>query len=355
MAEQEQNKTEEATPFKLERARREGQVARGADLGFFSALAALSLFGAALGTGSVDRMAEAARQLYATAIAAATTPDAALGSIRQTSIPYLETVALFGAAVAAIVLMAEIVQIRGPLFTLKPLKPDFKRLNPAKGLKRIFSRRTLKSAAMNVVKLTLYSAAAYIVLMQVMNSDAGGVADARDLRAVLGSAATKLVAWASALAFFFAIVDQIISRSEFKRMMRMSRSELQREVKDREGEPRLKAKRKQLHREFAKQASGFKGLPGSDMLIVNPEHFAVALKYDAREMSAPAIAAKGRNRLALLLKARAWALNIPVIEDPPLARALFRSTAVGREISAAHYRPVADHYLITLQRSAAPS
>lgn len=345
MAEQEQNKTEDATPFKLERARREGNVARGADLGFMSALFALCLFGAAAGSTSLDRVGEAMRRLYATAIPRGADAVAVVGAMSDSVPPYLQIVALFGATVALIVLFFEVVQIRGPLFALKALKPDFNRLNPAKGFKRVFSRRTVKSAVMNIVKLVTYSGAALLVLAHVFRAYGDGMSDAAEVRTALGASASRLVYSATALAIIFAIIDQVLSRAEFKRMMRMSRSELEREIKDREGEPRLKAKRKQLHREFASQASGVRGLAGSDMLIVNPEHFAVALRYDAKEMSAPAVAAKGRNRFALMLKARAGALGIPIIENPALARALFRSTAVGREIPGGHYHAVAELYL----------
>lgn len=345
MAEQEQNKTEEATPFKLERARREGNVARGADLGYMSALFALCLFGAAAGSTSLDRLGEAMRRLYATAVPRGADPVAATAAMAASIPPYIQIVALFGATVALIVLFFEVVQLRGPLFALKALKPDFNRLNPAKGFKRVFSRRTVKNALMNVVKLVLYSGAAFTVLAYVFGAYGDGMADATEVRTALGAVASRLVYAATALAIVFAIIDQILSRAEFKRMMRMSRSELEREIKDREGEPRLKAKRKQLHREFASQASGVRGLAGSDMLIVNPQHFAVALRYDAKAMAAPTVAAKGRNRFALLLKARAGALSIPIIENPPLARALFRSTAVGREIPGAQYHAVAGLYL----------
>jgi flagellar biosynthetic protein FlhB len=126
--------------------------------------------------------------------------------------------------------------------------------------------------------------------------------------------------------------------------MRMSRSEITREFKEREGEPRIKGKRKQLHAEFLKQTSGFKKLDGSDLLLVNPEHFGVALGYDPKRNGAPVVRAKARNQLALAMRKQAARFNIPVIADPPLARALFDSTDPGKEISADHYRAVAAHY-----------
>jgi flagellar biosynthetic protein FlhB len=125
----------------------------------------------------------------------------------------------------------------------------------------------------------------------------------------------------------------------------MSRRELTREHKEREGEPRLKQKRKQLHAEFAKSAKGMGSLPGSDMLIVNPQHYAVALAYDAAAMDAPRVTAKARNHWAQVLKREAYRLGIPVFEAPPLARTLYAECDIGRAIRDQHFRAVADLYL----------
>ena len=147
------------------------------------------------------------------------------------------------------------------------------------------------------------------------------------------------------LAFFFTIIDQIIVRKEFTKQMRMSTSEVKREIKDREGEPRLKQKRKQLHAEFVKQTNAVGNLPGSDMLIVNPQHYAVGLVYDSKHMSSPKVTTKGRNRFALELKTKAFQLGIPIIENPPLARKLFRSTDAGHEVPEDTFQNIADAYL----------
>ena len=105
-----------------------------------------------------------------------------------------------------------------------------------------------------------------------------------------------------------------------------------------------KAKRKQLHGDFLKQTEGIGNLAGSDLIVVNPEHFAVALTYDASRMSAPTVRAKARNRLALAMRSEAARLNIPVVADPPLARSLFKSARPGSEIASEHYAEVARHY-----------
>jgi flagellar biosynthetic protein FlhB len=139
-------------------------------------------------------------------------------------------------------------------------------------------------------------------------------------------------------------IDQLIARSEYRKQMRMSRRELTREVKDREGEPRFKQKRRQLHRELRRQAEGLGKLDGSDVLVTNPEHYAVALSYRPGEMDAPMVRAKGRNHFAQLMKRKARMLGLPVIADPALARALYRDCRTDHAIAPQHFHGVARHY-----------
>jgi flagellar biosynthetic protein FlhB len=146
------------------------------------------------------------------------------------------------------------------------------------------------------------------------------------------------------MAVIFATIDQVLARGEFRKQMRMSKREMTREHKEREGDPRQKSKRKQLHAEFVKQAKGLGNLPGSDLMIVNPRHFAVALAYRPGEMVAPEVTAKATDRQALQLKAAARRHRIPIFEMPALARAIFRETETGTTIAPVHYHAVAQLY-----------
>lgn len=349
MAETEENKTEEPTPHKLKRAREKGQVARGTDLGFFSVLAGLSLFAVIAGDSAMRTIAGAMRNVFAGSIRAATDPQQAPAAIASAYFPLVQIVAVFGLAVAAIVILFEIAQLRGPIFSTQPLKPDFGRLSPAKGLKRVFSMRMVKDTAKNILKFIVYSAIAWFVIVQMATTLGPSIIDAPSLAEALRNGFMRLLFLFLLAALAFAALDQIIARRDFLKQMRMSRSELTREFKEREGEPRIKRKRKQLHAEFAKQTRGLGELKGSDMLVVNPQHYAVALAYDARTMAAPRVTAKGRNNFALLLKRRAAQLSIPVFESPKLARALYRRCEPGQEVPGDEYRPVVELYL-TLAR-----
>lgn len=341
----ETNKTEEATPFKLKRAREKGTVARGMDLGFLSMLSGLTVFALVAGSDMAQKLSEAMRQVLATVPGAARDPQQALALTAMAYGPALQAVALLGATVVLVVALFEIIQVRGLVFTMHPLKPDFNRLNPAKNLKRLFSARMLKDTLKNILKMAAYSGAAYLVVQYTFDSHAQSIVDAASLLEAMRSGGFRLLFVFVVLALIFAALDQVLVRQEFQKQMRMSRSELTREHKEREGEPRLKQKRKQMHAEFAKQARSLGNLRGSDMLIVNPQHYAVGLGYDTKTMSAPKVTAKGRNHFALLLKRRAARLSLPTFEHPELARSLYRSCDKGDEVSASDYRAVADLYL----------
>lgn len=343
MANDEQNKSEEATPFKLARAREKGTIARGTDLGFFSALAAFLLFLTVAGTALAMKLVAIMRSNLSD-FSGLDDPHLALRLVGEDSAIAFSVLVLLGITLVVVVLPFEIFQMKGLVFSAQPLKPDFSRINPAKGFKRLFSVRMLKEALKSMLKFAIYGGLAILAIRYAVGRAGFEATSAGQLSDLLWHTTLRLIALFAAAALLLAAVDQIIARREFAKQMRMSRSELTREFKEREGEPRIKAKRKQLHAEFLKQTEGVGKLAGSDLVIVNPEHFAVALSYDPSAMNAPTVRAKARNQLALAMRREAIRLNIPIIADPPLARSLFKSGAAGREIHPDHYRAVAGHY-----------
>jgi len=347
---QEQNRSEEPTPFKLRRARERGMVPRSIELGFLGGLVALLAFSAVAGRSFLRQLTEAVRATLGGGIAQAS-PDRAGAMIGELAWVIFTPLALLGATILVVVITLEIVQLRGLVFSAHPLKPDFSRLNPAAGLKRLFSPRLFKETIKNLLKAAVYSVATWLVLRYSVAHFAPVSGDPLRLPEIFGAAAARLLTIFLLIAFGFMLLDQVLVRRDFLKQMRMSRREVTREAREREGEPRIKAKRKQLHGELTKAAQGLGKLAGSDLLVVNPEHFAVALAYDPAHMAAPQVTVKGRDRFALLLKEEAYRRGIPVISDPPLARALYRASTIGREIAGEHYQPVAALY-IQLHRQA---
>lgn len=350
---QDQDKTEEPTSFKLRKAREQGQVARGMDLGFVGGLIAAIAVGLVGADAYFAGLAQAMRGTLGVGLSAGRDPAEAMALIGSLYGFVLRPLVALGLTLIAILVTLEIIQLRGFMFTTKPLKPDFQRLNPAKGLKRIFSLRMLKETGKNILKIVTYGAAAWFVIKGAVLALAPTLTGARALAQGLASSTTTLLIVFVSLAFGFMALDQLLVRREFHKQMRMSRRDVTRENKDREGEPRMKQRRRDLHSELRTQTEGLGKVAGSDLLIVNPDHYAVALKYDAATMAAPTVRAKGRNHFAQLLKRKARLLGVPTLPHPALARALFADCAAGEEIRPDHYRGVAALYQRLAQERAA--
>jgi len=341
---EEQNKTEDATPFKLRKAREKGSVARGTDLGFAGSLIALAIGATFAGQQFVLGLAEIMRLSFTSGAGVHAAGGNVLVLIASIYWHVFQPLIVFGVIIAIALITLELLQLRGLIFTTHPLKPDFKRLNPAKGIKRLFSMRMLKEALKNIVKFAAYCLVTGFVGYAALENWGAKLTDANWLVLAMEQSGMRLVFAFIALALVFAVIDQIIVRGEFSKQMRMSKREVTREHKEREGEPRLKQKRKDLHQQMRKQSEQLGKVPGADLVVVNPEHFAVALSYDQNRHRAPVVRAKGRNHSALLMKRKAYLNAVPVIADPPLARRLFAECPADSEIRSEHFHDVAKHY-----------
>lgn len=351
MEDGELDKTEQPTPFKLTRGREKGTVARGTDLGYFIGLAAFLGFALIAGRQLETGVFHAYRDALVSGPMLADGNGAMLASV-SSLFSYIEAPMIFLAvAIFLLVLLFEFVQTGG-VFSTEPLKPDFNRLNPARGLRRLFTTRLLLETAKNILKLCLYSTVGYLVIRGSLNGDVGAITGARSLLATMGQVAERLLATFVCVAFLFAVLDQIIVRRQFLKKMRMSRREVRREARDREGDPRLRHKRKQLHAEFAKQSQSLRNLRGADVLITNPQHIAMALRYERRTMNAPMVVSVGTNQFAQRLKRLAFIYGVPVVENRPLAQELFRKSGLSRPIPDHCFRPVADVYNTLKKRMA---
>lgn len=341
---QEQNKSEEPTPYKLQRAREKGQVARGMDLGFVGSLIALAVVAMAAGKAFFGQLAETMQYSFAAGITGRGDPMEALGVVAATYWTAFEPLLVLGGVIVIVIGVLEIIQLRGFIFSTHPLKPDFTRLNPAKGLKRLFSIRMLKETLKSIVKFVAYAAVAWFIITAAIDTWGLRLVDASWLARAMEQTGARLLYAFIALAFVFMVIDQVIVRREFHKQMRMGRGELTREIKEREGEPRQKQKRKEIHQQMREQADSLGKVAGADMLVVNPEHYAVALKYDGASMEAPTVVAKGRDHFAQLMKRKARLHAVPLFQNPALARQLHADCRKGSEIHPAHYHEIARLY-----------
>jgi flagellar biosynthetic protein FlhB len=232
------------------------------------------------------------------------------------------------------------VQARG-VFSAEPLKPDFSRLSPANGLKRLFSVKSLHELWRSTAKILVIALAvtlwanhhAFEVLRvgsSLQPQTSGGIA-------LLGS----LLSMLAAILLVFALLDWTLNRWQFLRDMRMSKREIKDEHKEREGDPRIKAKLRELRMEWLKRARQLSRVRSADVLLTNPTHYAIALEYRHGEMPAPMITARGAGEMAQNMRKEARRRGVPVVEHPPLTRALFALEASQVFVPEQHFEAVA--------------
>jgi flagellar biosynthetic protein FlhB len=228
-------------------------------------------------------------------------------------------------------------------FNIAPerIKPKWEKISIIKGFKRIFSRRNLVEFLKGITKITIVSLIAYYAvepffpqLNLLPNYDVTEILKFTD------NMAYKILLPILAILFLFAIFDYGYQYLEFMKNLRMSKQDLKDEYKQQEGDPHIKSKLKQIRVEKAKKRM-MANVPKADVVITNPTHFAIALQYDSKTMRAPIVLAKGQDIVALRIKEIAEGKKIPIFRNPPLARALFDTAELDKEIPYEHYAAVA--------------
>lgn len=337
----EQDRTEPATPTKLRDARRRGQVAKSLEINsLFILSVALCIF-YLLGERMIAAQLEMSRSLFSQAHQVSMQPvDLVLwfeGMVER-------LIAIFWPLMATIALVAVVMNMAqtGPVFSFYPLKPDMQRLNPVTGFKRLFSAKLLFESIKTVIKIFLFAGVIYFAITALLPSLVSLMDMGPDSYAAFLLDNTNLMAFKLlGVLLFVALLDLLYTRWDFSKKMRMSRREIKEEVKRREGDPLIRAKIKELQREAAKRAGAVQKVPDADVLITNPTHYAVALSYQRGVMIAPKVIAKGAGELALKMRELARRHGVPVIEDKPLARQLFRKTELNHPIGEVLYPAVA--------------
>jgi flagellar biosynthesis protein FlhB len=339
--EQEQDRSEPATPFKLQEARRRGQVAKSVELSGWLMLVAATL----LGWTMFDELAAGALDLSRALFDQAGRIDLSVQATERLFAGSLALLfSLFGvflALVTGVALLSGFVQI-GPVFSAHPLKPDFNRLNPAAGFKRVFNARLVYETLKTLVKLALVTGVIWMTLASALPSLVTlPMIDAKAHPAVLHEHAMALALAVLAVLGFIAAFDFGYVKFDFARRMRMSRRELREEVKRRDGDPKIKAKIRELQREAARRGASLRRVPDADVLVTNPTHLAVALRYERGKTPAPLVIAKASGEMALRMRRKAEKCRVPVTEHRALARLLFREVPIDGAVPPDAYADVA--------------
>lgn len=335
-------RTEEPTARKLSDARKKGQVAKSQDLsGAISLLGALIIF-LAFGSTIAAMFASILRRALSGDISA---------DIRSTESIFAATKVVAYEAmvvVAPVMLLAAVVAYIGGfvqvgwLISGEPIRPKLSKLSPLSGLKRIMGIRALVKTIVNSLKLSVMVLVSVLFILAnldaivVMPKLTPAMALTHSLRLVFMLALILVV-----LLIFIAVIDYIYQRWQHTKDLRMSKQEVKDERKTMEGDPQLKGKRRQMAREIVMQQMG-KAVPEADVIVTNPTHFSVAIRYDADTMGAPRVTAKGADLIALRMRQIARQNDVPIVERPPLARALYWGTDVGQEIPLEQYEAVAE-------------
>jgi flagellar biosynthetic protein FlhB len=343
MAEKEQNRTEQATPFKLEEARKQGQVAKSLDFNTLVMIWGLIGLVTLCGASVWAELASVSGHLFANSADLPLTPDGSawMGGVVRAFIALMTPVLIAGMVLAVI---ANFVQT-GPVFTFKPLQPKGERINPIAGFKRIYSMKMLFDAFKSLLKLLILGGVAVAFFFALWPQlPAAGSHDSGVVGSWFGDQAVSLLFRLGLALVLIGLLDLAYTRRKFKKDMMMSRRELKEEHKRREGDPLIRAKLRELQRENLKQSASVKRVPEADVLITNPEHLAIALRYERGSMAAPVLLAKGADSWAAEMRALARRHGIPIYERKPLARKLFRLGSIGNAIPADVYVDVARIY-----------
>ncbi len=334
------DRTEAPTQKRLDDARREGRIPRSRDLTAAAVMLGAGLMlmstGGRIGSRLGDLMAQGLSLTRAQALDehAMTQAFSALSMSALWIIAPVLGLTLFLALGAPLAL-------GGWAFSTQALMPDFSRLSPMSGLARMVSVRSWVELAKALAKFAIVGIAGAIVLWT--NTDKLLGLGAEPVQAAIGHsvqiAGQSLIALTGALVLIAAI-DVPFQLWQYHKDMRMTRDEIRQEHKESEGSPEVKGRIRQLQREIA-QRHMMQDVPKADVIIVNPTHFAVALRYDEKTMRAPQVVAKGVDLMAARIREVATEHKIPIFEAPPLARALHRSVEIGDEIPTGLYVAVA--------------
>lgn len=342
MAEDMGERTEKPTPKRLGEARRRGQVPKSQELTAAVGLLAAVIVLLTLGGPLASNMHGMMRSVLSGE--ATDNPFDPLEMPRT-----LKTTLLHGAfmvlpimgIIFVATLLSQFTQV-GPLFTTKPLKPNLNKLNPVAGLKKLFGLRNAAKSGINSLKLVLVLIIAFLVGRGHMSELAfiPRLGAAQGMYLVFGIL-LELAIWLLAALLVLAIIDMVFQRWQHQRDLRMTKHEIKDERRSMEGDPQVKKRRMQMATQIAMQRIQ-SAVPHADVVVTNPTHVAVALRYDHASMRAPKVVAKGADLMALRVRQVAAAHAVPIVERPPLARALYFNVEVGREIPQEFYEAVAE-------------
>jgi flagellar biosynthesis protein FlhB len=263
------------------------------------------------------------------------------GILRETAMTAFLAILLPVIIMAAAGILGTVLQI-GWLVTTEKMIPNIAKLNPLPAFMRLFSMQNGMELIKGFIKMSVVAVVCYIILKPMMISVEHYAGMSMELLlSEIQYLVVKLFLWVTIIMFFLAGGDLFYQRFQYAKKMKMSKHDQKEEYKQQEGDPIVKGRLRQMRFDKARQRM-MQAVPRADVVVTNPTHFAVALKYDQSAMSAPVVLAKGADMVAAKIREIAKDNDIPIVENPPLARALFASVEIDQEIPPEHYKAMAE-------------
>ncbi|MGE6753097.1 flagellar biosynthesis protein FlhB [Rossellomorea sp. NPDC071047] len=334
-------KTEKATPKKRDDARKKGQTAKSQDVNTAIILLAVFLFL----TFSASYIGNIVFDLFNQTFQEYMLMELTENTVQVITMDIMKELALLLGPIMIVALLAGLfsnyIQV-GVMFTTKPLEPKLEKIDPIKGFKRIFSLRAIVELLKSILKISFVGAITFVILWmnieQVLSLSFKSVGDSL---ATMASLTVQMGIAASLALLFLSLFDFLYQKYDFEKNIRMSKQDLKDEHKNIEGDPLIKSKIKQRQREMAMRRM-MQEVPEADVVITNPTHFAIALKYDENKMDAPYVVAKGVDYLAQKIKYIANENDVVMVENRPLARSLYDSAEIGDAVPEEFFKAVAE-------------
>jgi flagellar biosynthesis protein FlhB len=336
-----QERTEQGTPKRREEAREKGRVAKSREVSSVAGLAACLIYFYFNATGLLEKI---------TAMMTSTFRSAGRVTISIDNVQLLLTGLLFKMfvllmpifiVVFIVGIFANVIQV-GALFSPSAIQPELSKIDPLKGLQRLFSMNSFVELIKNILKMLIIGIVSYLVIKNEVN---GFLPLAEqtvwEILLYLGKITFKILLTTCWVLIILAILDYVYQRWEYEKGLRMSRQEIKEEFKNSDGDPAIKARIKRLQREMSRKRM-MAAVPKADVIITNPTHLAVAIRYDQDTRIAPCVVAKGAGFIAEKIRNIGRENNIPIVENKPLAQVLYKMVRLDETIPENLYRSVAE-------------
>lgn len=334
-------KTEKATPKKREDTREKGQVAKSQDVNTAILLFFMFITFIAIGPFWKERFTGLYTRVFTEYLNWTVTID-------QLHLIFIDIIVYMAITIAPVIgvaivagIVSNLLQI-GFLFTAEPLQMKLDKLNPLEGAKRIFSIRAIVELIKSILKISVVGAVTFSILWgskdEIFMQSQAGLDSAL---AFFGSTTTRMGLSAAIALLILGVFDYAYQRFDYEKNLRMSKHEIKEEYKNIEGDPLIKSKIRENQRQMAMRRM-MSEVPDADVVITNPTHYAVALKYDESKAIAPYVVAKGADYVAFKIRELAEKNQVMIVENRPLARALYANVEVGHTIDESYYQAVAE-------------